>query len=157
MKRFETCGRIFDSAIRKRLLKFSKMCFALFVDTDKCFCKLQSVYSVRNRFLTMYQWTVVLEPSEDKKCALWSHWCHRYWKNTSVKVFLLTKTWGALSPQIFVWGGSYGLRPSLPPLAPYSAAYDTTFPKLYMTCNSITCSGLFLKFSFLIFNIIKTL
>ena len=48
-------GLIFDSAIHKPLLKFSKMSFASFVGTSKCFCNLNSVYCVRNRFLTMYQ------------------------------------------------------------------------------------------------------
>ena len=67
--------------------------------------------------------------------------------NTSVKVFLGTETWGG--------GGEGGLCPpkflfgvGATALAPYSSAYDTTFPKLYMTCNSITCSRLFVSFNF---------
>ena len=101
MKRFETCGLIFDSAIRKRLLKFSRMCFALFVGTDKCFCNLQSVYSVRNRFLTMYQWTVVLEPSWGQKmCALKSLMSQVLKKYISKSVFTHQKVGGSV-PQNF--------------------------------------------------------
>ena len=77
-----------------------------------------------------------------KMCALKSL-MSQVLSNTPVKVFLGTKTYGALSPQSFVRGSSYA-----PPPAPYSAAYDTTFPKLYMTCNSFTCSRLFVSFNF---------
>ena len=58
--------------------------------------------------------------------------------NTSVKVFRMR-----LCPTKVLLGVG-----TTPPPAPYSPAYDTTFPKLYMTCNSITCSTLFVSLNF---------
>ena len=56
------------------------------------------------------------------------------------KVRRYTPKRGGLCPHKFLFGvGATAL-------APYSAAYDTTFPKLYMTCNSITCFTTFCNF-----------
>ena len=98
--------------------------------------------------LTVSTVSVIEGPSEGRKYALWSHWCYKYCQIHQQKCFR-HKTCGALSPQSFVRGGSYA------PPAPHSAAYDTTFPKLYTTCDSITCSRLFVSFNFWYYNIKK--
>ena len=63
-------------------------------------------------------------------------------KHISKSVFRHQNVRGGLCPPKILFGvGATAF-------APYSAAYDTTFPKLYMTCNSITCSRLFVSFNF---------